>query len=1030
MTPAAIARFSKDGNTWSDGTAVTWARDDRVTKLVVGYLEDAGSTDQIEIPSDLGSVFPNLTHLYLWNIVALSELQALPSRLHTLDVRSCPNLRVLGAVPNTLSVLDVGGCRNLITLPVGAPFLTRFNFNDCLGITELALARFLEPLRTRQANSLVECDASGCPSVVSLDLFPRSLRKLRLARCPRMESADCVGEFTTLEHLDVSDCSRLSNLPTLPKSVRFLALHGCESLIRFGGQDLGPYDRGNQAHPNVAIAFHTRIVLGDELAVSARAKMLILGDGRAGKTTLVRRLQWDSLTPAEQAAPENASVRPRANEAFTHKVRFAQWNTRLQLEHASAVDINSRSSEIGLLPPCDEEGRIAGTVAIWDFGGQELYYHTHRLFAAEGSLFLIVWRADPIPVAQLEVERPSFVTDDEWNAWNRQRSLDYWIDYVRSIRPDAQIILVCTHSRTDAPRIPWTSRAVRYKSERIPCFYIDSLEDSCSVNPDYIQLLALLREHLGAEATRCGLVQPAFYARMSKYVDGLLADNEQRRAQDLRPRHLLATQASWREAVRHEFGANSSLVLSDDNVQSLTDYLHAAGTVFALSQRGDHGVLIDQDWATDLIYDILRPGGRIGRLIKANGGLFTDEALESDGNWSSLKTDLERSQLLAYLQDCGLIVQIVGDEQHRMGKRVFLATEKWLLPPYASVMDDIEREALSTARRDSSVVEHFSFDALLVDEFEFRDLMAHIGRIVGSRATWFRNGVQIVDDHRDPHWCLQLKWFSASTDAFLGSIVARLIAPRDSAEQLASYVDALLTGEESPLAGRVQPSRTVGTDRHGAFAAYFRDPHDSDFDVAVSSSGGDVDVVAALVDSLTSNGLRVAWYRLPECRSDENAKVMKFMTELRRPPCLLMFLSDSYLADDPANNWYCVWELADAILQIADGKRPVHRTLVVYRQQQALNSKNLNEVAVRVFRKMEDYFLQKYTDLPAGDRDAFSYYLDFSRHFHRAASGQAMERFFEERGTLGTYSRITTRPDGSKGFESVLQDIRVALGSR
>ena len=105
-------------------------------------------------------------------------------------------------------------------------------------------------------------------------------------------------------------------------------------------------------------------------------------------------------------------------------------------------------------------------------------------------------------------------------------------------------------------------------------------------------------------------------------------------------------------------------------------------------------------------------------------------------------------------------------------------------------------------------------------------------------------------------------------------------------------------------------------------------------------------------------------------RSNENAKVMKFMSELRRPLCLLLFLSDDYLRDDPIDNWYCVWELADAILQIASGRRSVARTLVTYAEGGQLSSKNLDAVAVGVLRSMEDYFLKKYAGVAAGNRDA------------------------------------------------------------
>ena len=114
-----------------------------------------------------------------------------------------------------------------------------------------------------------------------------------------------------------------------------------------------------------------------------------------------------------------------------------------------AGDLNAHATDANVEPPCDADHQMPGSIRLWDFSGQEIYHQTRRLFAAEGSVFLIVWTAEPLDEDVLFQESPSDVTDDEWRAWNRQRSLDYWLDYVQSVRAEAKVVLGL------AP-VPWT----------------------------------------------------------------------------------------------------------------------------------------------------------------------------------------------------------------------------------------------------------------------------------------------------------------------------------------------------------------------------------------------------------------------------------------------------------------------------------------------------------------------------------------------------------------------------------------------
>ncbi|MCS5694427.1 leucine-rich repeat domain-containing protein, partial [Cyanobium sp. FGCU-6] len=82
------------------------------------------------------------------------------------------------------------------------------------------------------------------------------------------------------------------------------------------------------------------------------AKVLILGEGRAGKTSLLRRLYQPELPlPAEEATTKGIDI---------HRHEFSgQANQPFRLN-------------------------------IWDFGGQQIYHATHQFFLTKRSLYILV----------------------------------------------------------------------------------------------------------------------------------------------------------------------------------------------------------------------------------------------------------------------------------------------------------------------------------------------------------------------------------------------------------------------------------------------------------------------------------------------------------------------------------------------------------------------------------------------------------------------------------------------------------------
>ena len=130
------------------------------------------------------------------------------------------------------------------------------------------------------------------------------------------------------------------------------------SLYHCHFDDLPPHLYGERDHENVIDLVRrdddARATQGSD--DDAECKLLVVGNGGAGKTSLVRLLRGDPH---------------RDDEPSTHAI----W------VDMQPFDIPLR----GTVAP------VPVRVNIWDFGGQDLYHETHRLFFQTGAVHLLVW---------------------------------------------------------------------------------------------------------------------------------------------------------------------------------------------------------------------------------------------------------------------------------------------------------------------------------------------------------------------------------------------------------------------------------------------------------------------------------------------------------------------------------------------------------------------------------------------------------------------------------------------------------------
>ncbi|PCI29610.1 MAG: hypothetical protein COB67_03805 [SAR324 cluster bacterium] len=206
--------------------------------------------------------------------------------------------------------------------------------------------------------------------------FPESITKLEKLRQLKLEGNQLqivppwILDCPALENLELKGYGFQTENPVCfpPKEVAFQGLEA----IRAFYQDL---EKGGQTNNE--------------------AKLILIGNGGTGKTSLVKRLLHDEFDPEEDS---------------THGIRIEELS--LPLSDGTEVQLK-----------------------VWDFGGQDIYHATHQYFFSDRALYLVV----AAPTEHLtEARKAGQLTGVE----NEEQPLEYWLDHVQSFGKNSPIIVV------------------------------------------------------------------------------------------------------------------------------------------------------------------------------------------------------------------------------------------------------------------------------------------------------------------------------------------------------------------------------------------------------------------------------------------------------------------------------------------------------------------------------------------------------------------------------------------------------------
>ncbi len=158
----------------------------------------------------------------------------------------------------------------------------------------------------------------------------------------------------------------------------------------------------NPLNPELAAAYYQGLdavkkylrAKAESSVVLNEAKLILIGEGDVGKTSLLSALRGD------------------------------KWEENRKTTHGVEVDIKS-------LKLTDVDSNTEVTFNCWDFGGQNIYRHTHQMYFTAPAIYLAVWNPR---------RGPEVCKVDEWIKMVKHRAYD---DARPDVRP--RIFIIATH---------------------------------------------------------------------------------------------------------------------------------------------------------------------------------------------------------------------------------------------------------------------------------------------------------------------------------------------------------------------------------------------------------------------------------------------------------------------------------------------------------------------------------------------------------------------------------------------------------
>ncbi|MEZ4884529.1 MAG: COR domain-containing protein [Chitinophagales bacterium] len=406
-----------------------------------------------------------------------------------------------------------------------------------------------------------------------------------------------------------------------------------ESLHLYGNQ-LPPALQGNiessEYKNNLAFIQRYFREMGGNPQQDNECKVLLLGNGNVGKTTFAERLIYNRFKEVRET---------------TH-----------------AIDVK--------LDPYLFDGN---QLNIWDFGGQDIYHATHRLFMQSNAIYLLFW--DMVTEDKPQDERKE---GGEIRCYDNH-SKSYWLHYANLLGKESPVVLIQTKTEKKGHQFHYPQAEYDEFHHLFP--YFDALDFKASIedwNKNGLnKILASIKAAI--EYTKGKAKIPEAYYKLRKAIRERQKNDE---------KYL-----SIEDYLKDVKKINSEVAAPiEDPMDVLENWLSKTGVVLFKKGLFHNRIILNQSEVIEAVYTLFKPGTEFYKDIQAKDGQFSGKDLEKA--WKKEHPDrAEQDLLLSLMLTCELCFETTPEQKDRhfaeFENRTFI-TPQFLPTKKPERLEDIE----------------------------------------------------------------------------------------------------------------------------------------------------------------------------------------------------------------------------------------------------------------------------------------------------------------------------------------------------
>jgi len=427
-------------------------------------------------------------------------------------------------------------------------------------------------------------------------------------------------------------------------------------------------------------------------------KILLLGNGRVGKSSVTDRLIDDTFD---------------SQKASTHAIYLRPWSL-----------------------PFDETKL---DIKVWDFGGQDIYHGTHRLFMRNRTLYLLVWDA----VSEYKATN----ADPAGNEFRNFR-LHYWLDYISRFSPCCPIIIVqnkAGEQQENDERAPDKIEELKQRYHIVDYISLSTAKGGAKIKE-------LEQKIQKAVRTMDDVLRPIPlpWQTVRERLDQLaLAEDS-------------ITYEHYQSICEEEHISE----ISPSSEKSLIEFLHATGTVYYSAEVSDQ-IILNQRWAIEAIYSLFDRDETYFRLLEKGHGRFTRTEL-AETVWKAY-SKATQEVFLGFMRSAELCFKLIGDSWENKDTDVYIAPQ--LLP-------DISHEKQARRLAHYGDVLHLRYRHEFYHEGILHRFIARVGQKIDNVSDFYRNFIEVQDERGNRALIQEIERKTDSSSDLSGTLQISICGPQ------------------------------------------------------------------------------------------------------------------------------------------------------------------------------------------------------------------------------------------------------------